>query len=71
MIEWIKYDPENPPTEGRYLAWNGLHLPEICIFDSDCEGEPAEWFDVMGGPFNPPVTHYAHINLPGEETDNA
>lgn len=63
MIKWIKYDPANPPEVGT---------ESMLVLDSD--GDPwTAWHvandwrnDVTGDPISE-VTHYAHINLPGED----
>lgn len=65
MIEWIKYDPANPPERGKeYLVTEGC-LIEAVEFDG--YWNTSEGYAMATGD---KVTHYAHINLPGEETDN-
>ena len=66
MINWIKYDPENPPEENKlYLTFDdegevnkGYYAP---IHDG-------RYFFSNGNGALIGVTHYAVINLPGEET---
>jgi len=69
MIKWIKYDPANPPEDGQYLI-----LTDWCGDPFIRQGHWKEKFGfwaVRGAGTHFSVTHYAHINLPGEETDNA
>ncbi|WP_438498035.1 hypothetical protein [Paenibacillus sp. IHBB 3054] len=66
MINWIKYDPANPPSAeiggAEYLISSG-HSVEVGIWLDD------EWFSNGDmGMGHSEVTHYAHINLPGEDT---
>lgn len=63
MINWIKYDPANPPEESKSLLvidehkafWIAQFYGRQWNHDIDI-AEP-----IVG------VTHYAHINLPGED----
>ncbi|MNC67850.1 hypothetical protein D3C75_1183890 [compost metagenome] len=66
MINWIKYDPANPPAQGVYLVSDGEYWTPA-FYDK----EDAEWWPEISIIGDSDVTHYAHINLPGEETDNA
>jgi hypothetical protein len=62
MIQWIKYDPENPLnigddyliSDGKNIAMASWYQNKFCIYMD---------FDMS----HSEVTHYAHINLPGEE----
>lgn len=70
MIPWIKYDPENPPQDGiEYLVTDGHRAGVAYLYNF----EIINWFipDALPIDKSEDVTHYAHINLPGEETDNA
>lgn len=70
MIEWIKYDPENPPEwdkpfiiysdESKYLTFAEL----IWVNGRN------RWVEASNSSALIPedITHYAPINLPGEET---
>lgn len=72
MIKWIEYDPANPPKTGiEYLVTNKTDVDVsgyIDPFETGAYWECEQTWSVS------PVGHvfyYAHINLPGEETDNA
>ena len=68
MIPWRKYDKDNDSMiiEGqKYLATNIKHIAFLKYTQSP-EGEGYEWTDLDGFPITG-VTHYAVINLPGEE----
>jgi hypothetical protein len=70
MIDWIKWDPEKPPAEGRYLVTDGT---DVDVLDFCSPYGKLEWDELEKLVPNTPVsfvTHYAHINLPGEETDH-
>lgn len=61
MINWIKYDPENPPETGRYLISDETDVEVGMIFAD-------QWYsDGDMGMGHSEVTHYAHINLPGDD----
>ena len=70
MIPWIKYDPENPPKVDRdYLVSDGSDV-EVAHFQYCCDDEPPQWYPPDLGSIDAPhITHYAHIKLPGEETE--
>ncbi|MGC6589075.1 hypothetical protein ACPV3A_29540 [Paenibacillus sp. Dod16] len=59
-IPWIKYDPENPPEKGMYFV---IHIGGITSASIKSEG-----WQSYNGHWLYDVTHYAVINLPGEET---
>lgn len=63
MIEWIKYDKENPPsTKVKFLVTNGKSVTSAYLDHREVTG--LAWWTtsdalLMG------VSHYAVINLPG------
>ncbi|OMF93725.1 hypothetical protein BK146_17885 [Paenibacillus sp. FSL R7-0333] len=61
MIKWIEYDPANPPQSFKdyFVISSGTH--PWCAYLDSRKG----WMVGNVGLNN--VTHYAHINLPGEE----
>lgn len=65
MINWIKYDPENPPAKYTpFIVFSGQHA-----YISFGQLEADRWVEMYER--EQPiwdVTHYAPINLPGEET---
>ena len=65
MINWIKYDPANPPTPPEsgeiYMVIDDCKIPWTGYF------EGGFWLNDWDGNSITCVTHYAHINLPGEE----
>ncbi|WP_339259554.1 hypothetical protein MKZ12_07180 [Paenibacillus sp. FSL R5-0713] len=66
MIEWRKYDKGNDQmiiADEEYLVTDGKR---INFFKYTRFGEGYEWTDSVGFPING-VTHWAPINLPGEE----
>lgn len=73
MINWIKYDPKNPPETGKvYLVWTvddtyESELPWTALYENDHWEEDGYGEPITG------VSHYAvinrPINLPGEETE--
>lgn len=65
MIPWQKYDPENPPEDcTNFLVTNGKRIATAAL-QYDCFNGLA-WWDEDSGLLST-VTHYAPINLPGEE----
>lgn len=72
MIEWIKYDRNSREIESHvnYLITDGLNIwlaQHAKLINNSGYG----WHGDDRCALNLPVTHYAHINLPGEDTDNA
>ncbi|KWX71602.1 hypothetical protein AMQ84_27150 [Paenibacillus riograndensis] len=66
MIHWIKYDLANPPKDYTYIVTNGRHWEKAAWLKGQW------WILNNASTVNvKDITHYAHINLPGEETDNA
>jgi hypothetical protein len=61
MINWIKYDPENPPIRGDYVITDGVYVSLAAWL----EGTFHEYVGI--DLIDSIVTHYAHINLPGED----
>jgi hypothetical protein len=63
MIEWIKFDPENPPTaEKDYFVSDGPHADIAMWMDN-------QWYVPDRSSIDGPnITHWAPINLPREET---
>lgn len=62
MIEWKKYDKENPPTfDKNYPATDGTYIiiADLQQFD-DCTNK---WVRDNGVHWDG-ITHYAEINLP-------
>lgn len=62
MIEWRKWDPDNPPADdGELLIFTGNYV---------CTGyiENGMLFEEYDGELIKDVTHWSPINLPGEET---
>lgn len=71
MIQWIKYDPANPPKFYKpYLTYNGKEVRSAWI-EKPFHAEYPLWYPSNIEELIKGVTHYAHINLPGEEIDNA
>lgn len=68
MIEWRKWDPENPPEPGKhYLIVKTTSIaPQVAAYYKD--GDYGTRFWDRGGFAMNGVTHWAPINLPGEET---
>ncbi|NJJ38558.1 hypothetical protein [Paenibacillus apii] len=68
MINWIKYDPENPPElKTEYLICtenNGIFAAALYEYESG----QIVWAEAKDYEVILLVTHYAHINLPGEDT---
>lgn len=64
MIPWQKYDPENPPGDRkvRIVLTNGTE-PITAWY----EWETETWRNNWDAEELHDVTHYATINLPGEE----
>ncbi|MGM1048383.1 MAG: hypothetical protein ACQEXX_19900 [Bacillota bacterium] len=68
MINWIKYDPQNPPSDGvEYFISDGIQVDVAYFYNF---GE-LEWYlpDCSCICGSGSVTHYAPINLPGEGTE--
>jgi hypothetical protein len=68
MINWMKYDPENPPRGMVECLVTDGHDVDIALL---IERETDVWSLPDCSPIDGSraVTHYAHINLPGEETE--
>jgi len=69
MIEWINYDPINPPQDGvEYLVSDGDRVDVAYMY----EFQGFEWHvpDNSHIDGSRAVTHYAHINLPREDTND-
>lgn len=65
-IPWRKYDPENPPAEDvKYLVSDGYDTAfgYFSNYDTVHTWYPDDCSSFCGDD----VTHYAPINLPGEE----
>lgn len=69
MINWIKWDESNPPADGKYLILSHWGDGDPYIMHGYWREMFGRWH-VRGSGFPRTITHYAHINLPGEETDN-
>ncbi|MEK5167144.1 hypothetical protein NYE69_33220 [Paenibacillus sp. FSL R5-0527] len=68
MIPWVKYDPENPPEKNKvYLVTDGK-LPHTAYLDT-VKRLGLQWWQTDMNWLLPGITHYAEINLPGEETE--
>lgn len=63
MIQWKKYDPENPPKKGTSCVVTDGYDVFLCYYDPDATFRWVQWYEQDD--FNE-VTHYAEINLPGE-----
>lgn len=66
MIEWIKYDPNNPPPEGTYLVTDGTDVDVLsfCSPYGKLEWEElGKWVPNTSVAY---VAYYAHINMPKE-----
>lgn len=68
MIDWQKYDPENPPAGGRYIVSDGKSWCEGYYFSKEITMSGQYW-GLSRTASNDPieVVYYAPINLPGEE----
>lgn len=68
MIAWIPWDPENPPEVDRsYLVSDGSDV-DVAHFQYCCDDEPPRWYPPDMSPIDEPdITHWAPINLPGED----
>ncbi|MNJ53292.1 hypothetical protein D3C77_486760 [compost metagenome] len=69
MIDWQKYDPENPPKCGKeYLVTDGRFV-DVASFSEFWDDDPPVWCVPDRSPIHESsITHYAPINLPeGEE----
>ncbi|MCM3257129.1 hypothetical protein M3664_04940 [Paenibacillus lautus] len=62
MINWIKYDPENPPEKGMYLV---SHIGGVTSANIKAEG-----WQSYNGHWLFDVTHYAPINLQGRKQND-
>jgi hypothetical protein len=68
MIEWIKYDPANPPEVGKEYLVTDKHDVDISGYVDPLEtGAYWEIEQIWSDSPVSYVSHYAHINLPGEE----
>lgn len=69
MINWIKYDPENPPEIGKdYLVSDGPNV-EKAYYQKFSDDDPPRWYPPdLSSIDEPDVIYYCPINLPGEET---
>lgn len=68
MIEWIPFNKENPPELGKkFLVLDDEEkiLNAVLVDDGDKWG--LSWWEAYGCGWITIVTHYAVINLPGEE----
>lgn len=69
MINWIRYDPENPPKGGRYIISDGKRWDEGFFFSKELTGISQYWGVAPHSSIkHEAITHYGSINLPGEET---
>lgn len=69
-IPWQKYNAENPPElkEGKtYFVSDGLHADIGWLMNSWDEEPPAWYTPDRSDIYAPAITHFAVINLPGEE----
>lgn len=68
MIPWQKYDLENPPETGKnYFVSDGPNA-DVAFFEKYWDDEPPRWYPPDLSPIHESsITHYATINLPGEE----
>lgn len=67
MIPWQKYDPENPPELNiTFLVTNGKRVISAWL-DRDDYTDNLQWWEEDQVYLFTGVTHYASINLPGEE----
>lgn len=64
MIPWHKYDPQNPPEPGRYFISDGIDA-DVAIYTKLWDGWSISDDSLINSSND--VTHYAVINLPGEE----
>jgi hypothetical protein len=66
MIDWKKYDPENPPEHGKiYLVTDGKNV-DVAGFHKFYKDDVPEWYllNVSAIDGVNDITHYAEINLP-------
>jgi hypothetical protein len=65
MINWIEYDPENPPADFEiyliYQEYNGKD--EVCT----AYMMGGQWFTCQGTEAVEGITYYGDFNLPGED----
>lgn len=67
LIPWQKYDPENPPEKMKKFLVSSKTTTAVCILTED-DDKSLTWFEYLSESRVKNVTHYAVINLPGEET---
>ncbi|MNK69759.1 hypothetical protein D3C87_891550 [compost metagenome] len=68
MINWIKYDPENPPPGGRYIVSDGKRWDEGFFFSKELTGISHYWGLAPHSSIkHEAITNYATINLPTED----
>lgn len=66
MIEWIKYETANPPEHwNNFIITNGKKV-NVAFLDT-CNKYGLQWRDADTNAMHTGITHYAHINLPGED----
>lgn len=70
MIEWIKFDENNPPPEGIYLVTDGKDVDVLGFCSPYGKLEWEELEKIVPDTSVSYVAYYAHINLPREDKDN-
>lgn len=66
MINWQKYDPENPPKRKKKFLVIDDEYQILTANLIDGEKFDLGWWESNGRGYVGVVTHYAPINLPGE-----
>ncbi|WP_339306502.1 hypothetical protein [Paenibacillus sp. FSL R5-0519] len=69
MIQWHKYDPENPPELHTPFVAYSIDSNYLTFAEVQRVNYKYKWVEAMDGSSLvwEDVTHYAVINLPGEE----
>jgi hypothetical protein len=66
MIPWKEFDSANPPTHDIVYLVIEEDEPESMVCTAYKHRDPQIWITCHDHVVLPKVTHYAHINLPGE-----
>lgn len=64
MIEWVKWDPQNPPNLGSYLVTDGKFVDVADLHNFD----ELRWYPPDRSMIHETsISHYAEINLPSAD----
>lgn len=69
MIDWLIYDPANPPRDGTYLVCDGKHV-DVATMGTYCDESDCYPPDIS--PIHKSdITHFAAINMPASAANRA